>query len=299
MNIKEELIKLKESISNKPNEPLLTRLVNEYLNWYLITICDGNKDKCNDMKNFIEKVAVWYELKYPDYDINNIINHNAEYSDNSYSFKHNYYENKDSNNLYDINRFLKSLPSKEKSYFIKPEFKNTIYLDENTLLIIDHNAYIKKSLNITYYTDYMVNDNEIININLKTLLRLFKERNIYVKNSQEILKIINDIDNWNNQKVGMLNSIMYRIIERGGKKIGPRRAFLFAKEFNSNIDIPMIYGIDESDLFLNSFVNEYLDNGGLLNLECYVNYFANQYNNRIDTITINELIKEDYKVKKK
>ena len=40
---------------------------------------------------------------------------------------------------------------------------------------------------------------------------------------------------------GCLNCVMYRIIERGGNRIGPRRGFLFAKEFGRNIDIPMIF----------------------------------------------------------
>lgn len=32
---------------------------------------------------------------------------------------------------------------------------------------------------------------------------------------------------------------MYRIIERGGNRIGPKRAFLFAKEFGRDIRIPV------------------------------------------------------------
>ena len=55
---------------------------------------------------------------------------------------------------------------------------------------------------------------------------------------------------------------MYRIIERGGNRFGPRRAFLFAKEFGRNIDVPMMYGVDTSDPGLRYFMNEYLKAGG-------------------------------------
>lgn len=91
----------------------------------------------------------------------------------------------------------------------------------------------------------------------------------------------------------MLNCVMYRIIERGGNRIGPRRAFLFAKEFNRNIDIPMIYGVDRSDPGLESFVNMYLEAGGSKQLSCLINYFnrTSDYVN-FETITIDELIKQ-------
>ena len=33
----------------------------------------GEFHKPNDMRNFIEKMAVWYELRYPDYEINRLM----------------------------------------------------------------------------------------------------------------------------------------------------------------------------------------------------------------------------------
>ena len=72
----------------------------------------------------------------------------------------------------------------------------------------------------------------------------------------------------------MLNSAMYRIIERGGNRTGPRRAFIFAKEFGLNIDIPMMYGIDTTDPGLKSFVYDYLKAGGSKALICYDWYFV-------------------------
>ena len=84
---------------------------------------------------------------------------------------------------------------------------------------------------------------------------------------------------------------MYRIIERGGNRIGPRRAFLFAKEFNRNIDIPMMYGVDTSDPGLKQFVDEYIKAGGSKDLVCYGNYFSrSSKNEKLETIKVREII---------
>ena len=84
---------------------------------------------------------------------------------------------------------------------------------------------------------------------------------------------------------------MYRIIERGGNRIGPRRAFLFAKDFGRNIDIPMMYAIDRSDSGLRLFMNEYIKSGGSKDLECYVGYFSRaSKKEKLDTVTIQDLI---------
>ncbi|MCI8778812.1 MAG: hypothetical protein HFI87_06660 [Bacilli bacterium] len=95
------------------------------------------------------------------------------------------------------------------------------------------------------------------------------------------------------RKEEMLNCVMYRIIERGGNRIGPRRAFLFAKEFNRNIDIPMIYGIDYSDPGLESFVKMYLDAGGSKQPSCLIGYFNRTSDcANFKTITIEEIIEQ-------
>ena len=91
----------------------------------------------------------------------------------------------------------------------------------------------------------------------------------------------------------LLNCVMYRIIERGGNRIGPRRAFIFAKEFKRNIDIPLIYGIDTTDPKLRHFINEYLKSGGNPNLTCYINYFHQIPNKILETITIKKLLTFD------
>ena len=58
----EQIIKEQYSIESK---------INKYLSLY---------PSCNVklIKDFIEKMAVWYELRYSDYELNNIINNNEK-----------------------------------------------------------------------------------------------------------------------------------------------------------------------------------------------------------------------------
>jgi hypothetical protein len=85
---------------------------------------------------------------------------------------------------------------------------------------------------------------------------------------------------------------MYRIIERGGNGIGPRKGFQFAQEFGRDINIPMMYGVEFSDPGLRNFVNEYLKVGGSINLECYQNYHNRKSNKeKLDIITIADILK--------
>ena len=82
------------------------------------------------------------------------------------------------------------------------------------------------------------------------------------------------------------------IYERGGNRIGPRRAFLFAKEFGRNIEIPMMYGVDYSDPGLRKFINEYIKAGGSKDLLCYVGYFSRaSKTEKIDIVSMQELIR--------
>lgn len=85
--------------------------------------------------------------------------------------------------------------------------------------------------------------------------------------------------------------VMYRIIDRGGNRIGARRAFVYALEFDLNIDVPMIYGIDRSDPKVQDFIADYIKIGGNKNLKCLVGYGSRKRENqKLDTIIIQELM---------
>ena len=64
---------------------ILDDKVDMFIKWYTDNIIKGNYTDIGeyylpiDMRNFIEKVAVWYELRYPEYEINRIISSKNNY----------------------------------------------------------------------------------------------------------------------------------------------------------------------------------------------------------------------------
>ena len=131
----------------------------------------------------------------------------------------------------------------------------------------------------------------MLGLRIEEVIQLFEKRDIELHNIPQIIESVTNYKNEVYQREEMLNCVMYRIIERGGNRIGPRRALLFAKGFNRNIDIPMKYGVDTKDPDLRWFINEYINLGGNKDLECYRNYF--DYKTRhgyINTINISDLL---------
>lgn len=111
-------------------------------------------------------------------------------------------------------------------------------------------------------------------MNIKEELLQLREKIMKKRKKKEESEQDKDTYDLNDKVEEILNCAMYRIIERGGNRIGPKRAFLFAKEFGRDISIPMMYAIDYSDPGLRLFINEYIKAGGSKDLECLVGYFS-------------------------
>lgn len=314
-DLKERLltIQMEETIPNGKDIDLDEK-VNNFLKWYYENIIKGNYtnigelSKVSEMRNFIEKVAVWYELRYPDYEINrlmsgsnqeNISVDNIMFNENQYI---NYLCTQNDNvrtlewsEFYNPKTFIHSLPYQERALLAKPKYQSIVYLDmyNNVAhLHLTSKGIIAESEGVGIYTNFKVKDNELRGIHIEDAIKLLKERGIYLPNNNELEKAITNVSKEQYQKEEMLNCVMYRIIQRGGNRIGPRRAFLFAKEFKRNIDIPMIYAIDYSDPGLRKFINEYLKSGGKKDLICYIGYFDRTSKiDELNTTTIEELLK--------
>ena len=158
-------------------------------------------------------------------------------------------------------------------------------------LHLTKNGFVEMAEDITTYTKSVIKDEELEGLNIQRVLELFNEKGIELPENNGLEKAIKDVNKWNYQRDGILDCAMYRIIERGGNRIGPRRAFLFAKEFGRSLDIPMMYAVDRSDPGLRLFMNEYLKAGGSKDLVCYNGYFSRaSKKEKVDTISIQELI---------
>ena len=291
----------------------LNEKVEEFLNWYFENMV---KDKYIDigeyhlpkkMRNLIEKIAVWYELRYPDYEINRLMpgSGQEQINVNDIMFRNNHYVNNlldenldikelEWNDFYNTEVFIKSLPWEERCYFSEPRYRDIVYLNPNyksAYLHLTKNGFVEVAENITLYTKSAIKDRELIDLNIRDVLKLFQEKGIELPENNELEKTIKEVDKRIQLKKGILDCAMYRIIERGGKRIGPRRAFIFAKEFNRNIDIPMKYAVDLFDPGLRLFMNEYIKAGGSKDLKCYINYFSRtNKEEQVKTTTIQDLI---------
>lgn len=317
MSIKDELLKFRTKLTGTTKvESTLIDLdakVDEFIDWYFENMVKGNYTDIGEyhapreMRDLIEKIAVWYELRYPSYEINRLMpgSGQEQINANDVMFRNNPYvnelldENSDANELdwndfYNTNIFMKSLPWEERCYFTKPRYRNIVYLNPNSRVAHLHltkNGFVEMSEDVTGYTKSVIKDEELTGLNVRDVVKLFQEKGIELPENNELEKTINGANKWIQQKEGILDCAMYRIIERGGNRIGPRRAFLFAKEFGRNIDIPMMYAIDRSDPGLRLFMNEYIKSGGSKDLECYVGYFSRaSKKEKLDTVTIPDLI---------
>ena len=298
MNVKEKLITLKEEIlKNNLKTEILDDKVDEYIAWYTENMVKGIYTEIGeyhiplDMRNFIEKMAVWYELRYPDYEINRImpgsdqetININEMFKDNEHNLNW--------ANFYNPEAFISALPSREKNLFFQPKYPEIVYLDSSSSIAHLHltaNGFVDDCL----ISKISHENEELKGKHLKSVVKMLKEKGVQLPKNNEIEEAIKHYDKELYQKEEMLNCVMYRIIERGGNRIGPRRAFLFAKEFNRNIEIPMKYGVNLTDPGLKLFIIEYLKAGGSKDLVCYNGYHlrTSKYE-KLSTITVDELIK--------
>ena len=319
MSLKEELIKFRTKITGNTEEvSMITPIslddkVDEFIDWYFKNMVKGNYTDIGEyhfprkMRDLIEKIAVWYELRYPSYEINRLMpgSEQEQINVNDVMFRNNPYvnelldENSDAKELnwddfYNVNVFMKSLPWEERFYFSKPRYRDIVYLNPNSRVAHLHltkNGSVKMAEDITGFTKSAIKDEELTGLNVRDVVKLFKDKGIELPENNELEKAIKEADKWIQQKDGILDCAMYRIIERGGNRIGPRRAFLFAKEFGRSIDIPMMYAVDYSDPGLRLFMNKYIKSGGSKDLKCYVGYFSRaSKNEKVYTTTMQDLI---------
>ena len=180
--------------------------VDDFILWYLKNMVKGSKiekySMAIDLRNFIEKMAVWYELRYPDYEINRILKCTADEDTNinEEMFVNNQYledvnEEIDYFNwseFYNTKVFIDTLPQEEKRYLRKPAYPSLIYIDKTYLahLHLSANGIVKLSEGMGLYTQYEITDEEIEEMHIEDVLTLFKEKNIQLPSYNEIIPVI-------------------------------------------------------------------------------------------------------------
>ena len=309
MNIKEELLQLREKIMKKGKKKEgseqdkdtydLNDKVEEFIEWYKNNMVKGLYTDIgeyhlpNEMRNFIEKIAVWYELRYPNDKVNLIIESNQKLKSIENIIKQNNKQTNPETEIYSIKSFYDALSNEEKFYLSQPNYRSIVYWKGvlcSAHLHLSKNGTVEMSECMDTVIPGISNE-DLEGKNIKEVVKIIREKGIIIPEDSELTKAIQDYNDWNYQKEGILNCAMYRIIERGGNRIGPKRAFLFAKEFGRDISIPMMYAIDYSDPDLRLFINEYIKAGGSKDLECLVEYFSRVSKDEpLEKVSIQELI---------
>ena len=281
----------------------------QFIKWYKNNLYDGKYRTPKEIINFIEKIAVWYELRYPEYEITKMLT--SVYKEEKDVTEEMFYKNEkinkilnNSNNKLDLTfstfynqtSFINSLPSEESDMLREPTFPSIIYIGSNDSLVFfsafKSPRYIKtRDSHIHFNSDSTVDEIEGIYgigyeefkfVGLKAEECEKVLRNMKLLNKKNKLQV--EIERYNkelNFRNGLLECVIYRIIDRGGYKIGPKRAFLFAKEFNSNINIPMLYLSDFSTKEQEKFIGDFVKSGGGHSLDVLTKPTNKQYKLKI------------------
>ena len=253
------------------------------------------------VRDLIDKMTIWWEFKYPNNYIDELFSSDSCFSktlssDRNDSFSKIFSFIKSESCDCDVtNYFYKSLSEEEKGYF---DCQRSVFLDFsfNTYFDISADGIIQGVNSINKSTEMSKLPEEyfepFIGRHINDIKEISEKTGIYVSD-----KTVDMAINKYNADVyftkGLLNSVMYRLIERGGSKYGAKRAFMLAMKFGSSLDIPMKYGVDYSDCNLREYVNMYLKAGGSLDLVCYVNYSDSKESDlRKDTVTVSSLLND-------
>ncbi len=319
--------KINTDIFKEKRNPFINK-INEYLN-----SLETEYEK-ETAKNLIEKMAVWYELRYPYYTIEGIFNPENDYKEitNNAMFKNNQYVNTllgdnsdikdlDWDEFYNTHAFINSLNPAEKIFFkIRHNKYETYMLFVNfpgsgfgSELWVNRAGYIYHGGDISddfyYHTNMNIKVDNINGMHIKDIFKFIDEFNNTNKAVSMSLndwdeKAIKELVYKMERKEGLLDCVMYKILDRRDKGvpyIGAYRAFLFAKEFNRDINIPIKYAFDNHsylDSETKQFIKEFIECGGSKDINYYCgDDYDKEYPFAKIVDTINE-IKEENIVKK-
>ena len=286
--------------------------IEEFISWYnkemLKSLQYGKYSYSKELKNFIDKMAVWYELRYPDYEIDRKLDgYDTPSKKSPLNYKNEYIRNKlegkllkgDSNGykeayngmefleslawpkLYNLNAFIRALPKSEKGFLAKVKYPESLSINLNSSIKdfkLTSNGEVREkndSSNIVLEDKYG-QKLSFNSINLEKLLEVLQCDNFIISDYDidKITRIINRYKLEQKCYNGILDSVMYKIIERGSDYYAGIRAYMFASEFARDRSVPMIYGMDTNNPYLKKIINDYLESGGNKDLVCYDGYIT-------------------------
>ena len=252
-----------------------------------------------DIRELISKLASWYEMRYSDNALEEMLcseridNHNCFYLDRNKYIHENFSNDSDIYYLelsktLDFGFFIKNLSDNEKDVFRKKKLSvnftkddndNTYFLTPNGFVesVLDNNGSFlyEKCDRSTHITDVIDFSKSSIDVYINATRERVKNSILFYYKSAFIRQEV-------------LNCAMYKLISNHNTKFSTLRSLLFAKEFGLDIDVPMIYGASR-DNYIRQEINFYLKFGGSKNLDCYSNYFDEEYRNGKESLEMESI----------
>ena len=270
----------------------LEKKIDFYYTWIKKNVTSFTVD---EIKSFIDKIVLWYEFRYPNNyfdleDVDSVMFGNLGKSCNKLEW----------HSFFNYDKFYYMLNSFEKSLLDKPKFPNMVdlYSGSRSHFHVDDDGTINDADDVWVRRkrpgDVMSCGVFFNGKNLKDVERINCDEELGL-NIDNVKRIVSIIKFKESIREGLLDTIMYKMISSGGRYYGPRRAYLFAKEFGRNIDIPIKYGDS-------SLIKEYLENEGNEDLMCYIKYFDGDMDvsmSALEVLSHQNLIGNSTKVKRK
>lgn len=294
MKIKSILKKLQKE---QPITNDLEQYIEDYLIWYKNTILNNLPENeqayyITSLRNFIDKMACWYEMRFPDSTIEN----SSSTEINNIMFDSSLIE-ENWEDFFNTKKFIKSLPTEEKSFILKPKYPETVWLDKENgfahlhltakgrVTLAEGIYYIKKEKPLYEVT----NDGSIREVKSTHSSYNAIEANLTGKTIREVLEYMRAydipiplengfqeaIDNYQNAltaKNNLLNAVTYKIMLKGEPQLAAIRALIFSQEFGTDINIPGKYGIYSYSPNKDKFIERFIEAGGDKDLLGYKNY---------------------------
>lgn len=271
----------------------LEKKIDFYYNWIKKNITTFTVD---EVKSFVDKMVLWYEFRYPNnyFDLEDVdgvmLGDIGSRGCNKLEWS----------NVFNYDKFYYMLNPFEKALLDKPKFPNMVDLysgsrnhfhlrDDGIITDSDDVWVIRKKTG-----DFMSCGVFFDGKSLKDVERINDENNLGL-NIANVKRIVSIINFKESIREGLLDTVMYKMISSGGKYYGPRRAYLFAKEFKRNMELPIKYGDS-------SLIMDYLQNDGDGNLMCYIKYFDGDQDlslSALEVLSCQNLIGNSNKVKRK
>lgn len=299
INIEEpnESKKYEESLSQNISSPetysddykeLFARRINDFLTDYKKNLLIEEQSptyvdsRMTEMKNFIEKMAIIYEIIYPDISflqaedkfINDSYVNQVMFKDNKYLNdtleEETLLEELEWNKFIGVKPMIKILSEQEKELLRKPSYNMLINLKSSgfwdpwdSLTLTKRGVIRKTRLN---KRKSALKDEDLIGCRASKVVERLKNKNIPETAYIELANEVTRVDRLNKQRDAMLECIMFRIMERGYDFLGARRALLFANDFSLVLEKPLIYEINGTteDFNVAAFLRKYSDLGGNL-----------------------------------